>query len=288
MHLVIHFNGGSKPWRALQTTILNTRSQGNRYRDEEYDEADLTEFGESTDAGGGEAEGQRFRSQGQMNRGRDFGGAFGGQAGRGQRDFRSGSGGQSGRLGEQSQVYGRDIVPRGGESYPDLDDQDLYDEDYIGSTRHRAGQRGEVGRQGYGNIGGRRSGQYSREGGYDSGNYGQESGLGSTSMGKFGGRGPKNYRRSNERITEEINDRLTDHADINAEEVEVSVQDGEVTLSGTIDDRFAKRLAEDVAWQVGGVTEVNNHLRVKRSQSGSESTTGESSGSGTAKTRTHR
>jgi osmotically-inducible protein OsmY len=79
----------------------------------------------------------------------------------------------------------------------------------------------------------------------------------------FRGRGPKNYRRSDERIREDINDRLTDNDWIDASDVEVSVLVGEVTLSGTVDSRYAKRVAEDIADSVSGVTNVQNNLRVK-------------------------
>ena len=43
---------------------------------------------------------------------------------------------------------------------------------------------------------------------------------------------------------------------------EVTVKDGEVTLSGTVEDRDAKRWAEDVAEHTGGVKHVQNNLRV--------------------------
>lgn len=78
------------------------------------------------------------------------------------------------------------------------------------------------------------------------------------------GRGPKNYRRSDERIREDINDRLTEHDWLDASDVEVSVTAGEVTLSGAVENRHAKRLAEDIAESVVGVTNVQNNLRVRR------------------------
>lgn len=81
--------------------------------------------------------------------------------------------------------------------------------------------------------------------------------------GQYAGRGPKGYQRSDERIREEINDRLTDHPDIDATEIEVKVEAGEVTLSGMVEDRHAKRLAEDIADGVAGVRDVNNQLRRK-------------------------
>jgi uncharacterized damage-inducible protein DinB len=37
-----------------------------------------------------------------------------------------------------------------------------------------------------------------------------------------------------------------------------------VTLSGEVEDRRAKRLAEDVAEQVMGVRDVHNHLKARR------------------------
>lgn len=93
--------------------------------------------------------------------------------------------------------------------------------------------------------------------------------------GPFGGRGPRNYRRQDERITEDINERLTQNSHINAEEIEVAVSNGDVTLSGTVDDRWAKRLAEDIAEQISGVKDVTNHLRV-RGKSGNQDGSSES------------
>ena len=81
--------------------------------------------------------------------------------------------------------------------------------------------------------------------------------------GKFRGHGPKGYRRSDERIKEDVNDRLTD-AYLDASDVEVSVKEGEVTLSGAVLDRTDKRLAEDVAESVSGVKNVQNNLRTNK------------------------
>jgi osmotically-inducible protein OsmY len=77
------------------------------------------------------------------------------------------------------------------------------------------------------------------------------------------GRGPKGYQRSEERIREEINDRLTAHGLIDATDVDVRIQHGEVTLTGFVDSRDAKRAAEDCAEDVSGVREVHNHLRIR-------------------------
>jgi osmotically-inducible protein OsmY len=81
--------------------------------------------------------------------------------------------------------------------------------------------------------------------------------------GRNRGRGPKNYHRSDERIRDDINDRLTDNDWLDASEVEVAVVSGEVTLSGAVDSRYAKRIAEDIAESVIGVSNVQNNLRVQ-------------------------
>jgi osmotically-inducible protein OsmY len=81
--------------------------------------------------------------------------------------------------------------------------------------------------------------------------------------GPHAGRGPKGYQRSEERVREEINDRLTAHGLIDATDVEVRIQNGEVTLTGFVDSRDAKRAAEDCADDVQGVREVHNHLRIR-------------------------
>ena len=80
----------------------------------------------------------------------------------------------------------------------------------------------------------------------------------------FVGRGPKGYRRSDERIREDICDRLSDDPHVDASEIDVVVKDGEVTLSGTVHERLAKRRSEDLAAMISGVREVQNHLRVAR------------------------
>jgi hypothetical protein len=79
------------------------------------------------------------------------------------------------------------------------------------------------------------------------------------------GRGPKGYQRSDTRIADDLNDRLTDDAYLDASEIEVSVKDGEVTLSGLVARREDKRRAEDLADNISGVGHVQNNLRVRPS-----------------------
>jgi osmotically-inducible protein OsmY len=82
-------------------------------------------------------------------------------------------------------------------------------------------------------------------------------------QGHFSGRGPRNYKRSDQRIEEDVNEQLTQHSMIDASDIEVSVQNGEVTLRGHVDHRDAKRLAEDITESVFGVKQVNNQIKVK-------------------------
>lgn len=77
------------------------------------------------------------------------------------------------------------------------------------------------------------------------------------------GRGPSDYTRSDERIREDVNDRLTHDGRVDATNIRVSVKDGEISLDGTVSSRQAKRRAEDVADEISGVKHVQNNLRVQ-------------------------
>jgi osmotically-inducible protein OsmY len=84
--------------------------------------------------------------------------------------------------------------------------------------------------------------------------------------GQYTGRGPKGYQRSDERIREDVCDRLADDPHIDASDIEISVQNAEVTLSGFVRSRYDKRHAEDVVETISGVRDVNNALRINRGQ----------------------
>lgn len=74
------------------------------------------------------------------------------------------------------------------------------------------------------------------------------------------GKGPRNYRRSDARILEDLCEALSLHPLLDASGLEVEVRDGTVTLTGRVVDRAAKRRAEDTALAVRGVVDVANHL----------------------------
>lgn len=80
----------------------------------------------------------------------------------------------------------------------------------------------------------------------------------------YRGRGPKGYQRSDERITEEAHERLTDDPWVDASGIQVSVSGGEVTLSGTVVEREAKHRAERIVEDISGVNHVQNNLRIDR------------------------
>ena len=79
----------------------------------------------------------------------------------------------------------------------------------------------------------------------------------------YRGRGPRGYTRSDERIREDVNDRLTDNDYLDASDIDVQVNNAEVTLTGIVDSRYAKRLAEDLTEDVSGVRNVENRIRVR-------------------------
>jgi hypothetical protein len=82
--------------------------------------------------------------------------------------------------------------------------------------------------------------------------------------GPYYGVGPRGYRRSDHRIREEVCERLTQHGFIDAHLIRVRVEDGEVTLTGSVRDRGTKRMAEDTAASVAAVADVHNLLRLNR------------------------
>jgi osmotically-inducible protein OsmY len=77
------------------------------------------------------------------------------------------------------------------------------------------------------------------------------------------GKGPRNWRRSDDRIHDEVCEALTEDGEVDASEIVVSVKEGEVTLSGEVVERRQKRRAEDVAERCLGVRDVHNELRVR-------------------------
>jgi len=78
------------------------------------------------------------------------------------------------------------------------------------------------------------------------------------------GKGPQGYKRSDERINEDAHERLTDDTWLDASNISVSVSGGEVTLSGTVENREAKHRAERLVEDISGVNHVQNNLRIAK------------------------
>jgi BON domain-containing protein len=101
-------------------------------------------------------------------------------------------------------------------------------------------------------------------GGY--GNARPRGGYGGYDTGRpnFAGRGSKNYKRSDTRIEEDVHEALMHDPYLDATDVDVSVKDGEVTLSGEVADRAARRHAEECVERCAGVREIHNNLKARR------------------------
>lgn len=86
----------------------------------------------------------------------------------------------------------------------------------------------------------------------------------SESARNFTGRGPKNYRRPDERILEDIHRRLEEDSYVDATDIDVVVENGEVVMTGVVVDKGAKRRAEDLAESISGVKNVENRIRIQK------------------------
>ncbi|MCO5100618.1 MAG: BON domain-containing protein [Burkholderiaceae bacterium] len=76
-------------------------------------------------------------------------------------------------------------------------------------------------------------------------------------------RGPRGYVRSDERLHDDICERLGDERWIDLSGVDVYVEDGNVRLEGEVPDRFSKFAIEDIAAGAWGVKDVDNRIRVR-------------------------
>lgn len=159
--------------------------------------------------------------------------------------------------------------------------QDSYRQSGYGQESYSGSGRPSGGRA-YGDYGGTASGYA----GDDFGSQGQRRaasqwGGQEQDYGEHRGRGPRGYKRSDERIREDVCDCLTDDDRLDASNIDVAVKDGEVTLSGSVMSRDDKRWAETLSERISGVKEVQNSLRVterQRSQSGQQAGSGVTAG----------
>jgi osmotically-inducible protein OsmY len=173
----------------------------------------------------------------------------------GRDQFPSGEWGTSGEFAPRRDYHESDSYDRfleGIDVERSSRDDDLYDPEYNRSRFAEPYTAGQFARSQYGmggqyqsdlfNISGR--GSWPREGGNI-------------------GKGPKGYKRSDERIHEEVCEALYRNLIVDASNIEVKVDDGVVTLTGTVASRYAKREVENCIENLSGIVDIHNELHLK-------------------------
>ncbi|VVE61730.1 transport-associated protein [Pandoraea captiosa] len=187
--------------------------------------------------GGGRGYGQRYGN----DYGRDYEdqyfGDFGGEYG----------GAYRGAYGDYGGDYAGDLGPVYGRDYG----RD-YDRDY--------GSRVSGGGQAYGYGGGRQAQGQDRWQGRPGTS---PRGYGSQTTDMRHRQGPKGYSRTDERIREDVCERLCMAHELEVQDVSVQVRDGRVELQGSVPQRWMKHAIEDVADQCFGVQDVENRIRTQ-------------------------
>lgn len=79
------------------------------------------------------------------------------------------------------------------------------------------------------------------------------------------GKGPRGYRPTDERLRERVCERLTDDPFIDATYIDVSVANGEVTLSGSVTTRRMRFAAEDALAGIPGIAAIHNSIQIRGS-----------------------
>lgn len=78
------------------------------------------------------------------------------------------------------------------------------------------------------------------------------------------GKGPKGYKRKDSAIQEEVCETLLWSPDVDASEIEVTVNEGVVYLKGFVDSRHAKKVAERIVDHLSGIRDIQNQLIIKK------------------------
>ena len=76
--------------------------------------------------------------------------------------------------------------------------------------------------------------------------------------------GPKGYQRSDERLREDISERLMQARHLDSSDVTVEVAGAKVVLEGTVPERRMKHAIEDLTDACPGVQDIENRIRVGR------------------------
>jgi|GEM_PF-3629468 len=112
-------------------------------------------------------------------------------------------------------------------------------------------------------------------------NYGMSSQFGSSygsgnqetsRKGQFAGTTPKNFKRSDERIYDDICQKLSQEGHFDVSDVEIKVESGEVSLEGNIENRSDKHRIEMLVDSIMGVKDITNNLKIARGSKDSKAT----------------
>jgi osmotically-inducible protein OsmY len=144
---------------------------------------------------------------------------------------------------------------------------------YEQGPRRQYGQRpygqryGQQHNQPYDQQYGRHFGQQYGQGQPYGQSYGQYySGVRTSNYQGPGGRrftsGPKGYQRSDERLKEDISERLMESHHIDSSDVSIDVRGAKVVLDGTVPSRHMKHAIEDLVDACPGVQDIDNRVRV--------------------------
>ncbi len=249
------FDGGSERFSGA----------GNRDRHAEYSYGGhRTSYEDDYDYRGyGRGQHERHEEPGQRHPGYGHGSGYGGYGH---------SPGEAGGSFDSARSYSAE--PGWGPGYGERrHDAPSRDSNYYGQgQRHEGGAYGErwrhAGSSGmqheYGRAGAG-SGNYGYEGryGFQGSLPGGEGYSGPHRRHEF--RGPKGYQRSDERLKEDISERLMAMGHyVDSSDVSVDVKDGKVTLEGTVPERRMKHAIEDVVDDCMGVKDIDNRIRVNR------------------------
>ncbi len=96
---------------------------------------------------------------------------------------------------------------------------------------------------------------------YSGSDYREKGHPGVSGKSRFG-KGPRGYRRTDDRIYEEVCVALMNDPTVDASEIGVKVHDGIVTLEGHAHGRTEKRIAEMISVEIPGVLDVRNDIRI--------------------------
>jgi osmotically-inducible protein OsmY len=207
----------------------------------------------------GQAQGHPSYGQGYYSRPYEQSAEYGGWGGYG-----AGTAGSYGAYAQTGRNYGQSYQqPQSRQQQPQ------YGQSYQGGAQYSSPQGSVYGSQQGSVYGSQQASQYGSQ-------YGQSASRGTLESQR--GRGPKGYTRSDDRIREDVCERLTDDPYIDASDINLNLKDGVVTLEGRVDERWMKHRVEDLIDACPGVKSIENRLTVSgQSDSDSDTTAGKGS-----------